>query len=1359
MKAYYAQRAHKAKANLAMPKNSLTRKITVAIVGIMLAFTGMLLPASAAAAASPNITVTLKNRPANADGKWRFGEKMNFEVKVANGADAIRVEPYTDAQHTNLDKALSGCKWNLSPNQTTNACTGSYTITPKDAGAFIPKVTYKMCAGTSCTNTNVTELPALELDQQQIEPALAVSFNIQNSQDAPWELGDTVRYKVSVTNTSSAARSYEGIESNLAGFNCKWGTINKDQTKTDCPELSHTISAEDVAAKSFTPYVKFKVYGGTSYPKNDYYTLSDDKYAFKGDPIQVGENATPGTDPEARTGVQINAPQSVANSDFSVKIDLVNQPQDGTWDKGDVAEFRITLVNSTDKARGFEIENGGTTTNLTDASGCKWFSANPREPQECYRAGHTKRITHTITAEDVAAGEFTPYARLVMHNATNYSESDIVSYLDAGPVPAPAAFESAISAPKNKYVVGQTIPFTITFKNTSGIARSFASGASNMTNTGGCKWNSAAPNDPLTCTAGYHKVTAADLERGSYTPYIQWKMHDTTGYAGDPIKQPITFGTPIEIVDQTIKITKFAQNPDSVKAKYQDGDVVKFDIELTNSSNEPVSADPDSLQWVRRYADFARKDFDSDNFQQKCAFDAIPAGEKLSCSVEYELTESDVEYGYVTAEVAFVAGKGSENEQEVSAQAYGVPTPGEFEAAKPFAVKDANPTLAATSRSGMEMLAQGAGGENSYAARIPAIAVVSNGDVLASYDYRPCDGGSGCGDSPNANWIVQRRSKDNGVTWGAPTVVAMGKSGDGRYGYSDPSYVVDHETGTIFNFHVYSQDQGFWGGNYTRNADGSVNETNRATMNFGLSVSKDNGYTWEQRVVTAQVLDGKVPPIQSCFATSGAGTQKIQAPHKGRLLQNAACLKNDGSVAAFTLYSDDHGTTWKSGALTDVKPGDLNLKFDENKVVELGNGDLMLNSRTSDGSGKGYRIVAISKDGGETWGEYKVDKNLPDTTNNAQIIRAFPNAKPGTLRSQVLLFSNTHDNGRNKGYVKISYDNGATWQPGSVIRSNGTGYTTMAVQPDGSIGLLLEPSGGGWADIAYMNFNLAWIDPDHDLDSELKAKSGFEEQRATDGLVIADIAAAGFFERNDPALNDRFTATGLPQGLSIDPATGVISGTPAAGNMDEQTFKVQVTLAEAEDGTGYPRTAEASFDLVLAANPNPDTPVTPGAVSNVDSQGATDPDALDPASCTVAPFAQVTLMEGVAYRAEVLDASGAAGETKHIDAAGKVEYGYGQTLRITAVAEDGFVLAPNATATWTWSAPTLAALNCSGTPSDGDKPAQTGESGQPAQAGKRADVKHISDTGSSLGWVVLAALGLIAAGGAAVASRRSWMVA
>ena len=202
--------------------------------------------------------------------------------------------------------------------------------------------------------------------------------------------------------------------------------------------------------------------------------------------------------------------------------------------------------------------------------------------------------------------------------------------------------------------------------------------------------------------------------------------------------------------------------------------------------------------------------------------------------------------------------------------------------------------------------------------------------------------------------------------------------------------------------------------------------------------STDNGHTWELRTITDDVLGERAANLTGCFATSGAGTQKQYEPYKGRLLQQAACGKQGGGFLAITIFSDDNGKTWQGGNFASETEGTNGFRwnYDENKVVELSDGRLMLNSRIPRGShGQGYRLVAISEDGGMNWGEYHIDNELQDSQNNAQLLRPFPSADSGTLRSKVLLFSNTkHHWDRVNGHVSMSYDDGETWPVSKQIR-------------------------------------------------------------------------------------------------------------------------------------------------------------------------------------------------------------------------------------------------------------------------------------------------------------------------------------
>ena len=353
-----------------------------------------------------------------------------------------------------------------------------------------------------------------------------------------------------------------------------------------------------------------------------------------------------------------------------------------------------------------------------------------------------------------------------------------------------------------------------------------------------------------------------------------------------------------------------------------------------------------------------------------------------------------------------------------------------------------------------QLATNGEGGWPNY--RIPALTVTNDGDVLASYDGRPTGA-----DSPGPNSILQQRSTDNGQTWQEPTVVREGQTQEPIEGYSDPSYIVDRETGSIFNFHVFSLDRGF------RDSQPGVDPEDRDVIHANVARSDDNGQTWSHETITADITDAE--EWRSRFAAAGQGIQLKYGEHAGRLIQQYTIINDDldGAYQAVSIYSDDHGETWQAG-----EP--VGVGMDENKTVELSDGRVMLNSRDSHGSG--YRKVAISEDGGETYGEVVVDQQLPDPTNNASIIRAFPNAPEGSAEAQVLLFSNAGSTtARANGVVRMSCDDGQTWPVSKVFQPGGMAYSTLVTQADGTIGLLYEPEGGNGG-IRYANFNLAWLD-------------------------------------------------------------------------------------------------------------------------------------------------------------------------------------------------------------------------------------------------------------------------------------------
>lgn len=316
-------------------------------------------------------------------------------------------------------------------------------------------------------------------------------------------------------------------------------------------------------------------------------------------------------------------------------------------------------------------------------------------------------------------------------------------------------------------------------------------------------------------------------------------------------------------------------------------------------------------------------------------------------------------------------------------------------------------------------------GEGSPYYRIPALAVSAAGTVLAAYDARPT-----LRDLPSNIAVLVRRSRDHGRTWEPPIVVRRDSA---PRGYGDPSFVVDRKTRRIFLFYAASVRQGIFGSH--RGNDENDPNIHQAD----LSWSDDDGLTWQHRRITGAI---KRPEWVSLFASSGAGIQVQQGPHRGRLIQQFA-VRVDTAFYAASALSDDHGATWRMGAL--VGPG-----ADENKVVELSDGRLMLNSRATP-----HRRIAFSDDGGESWTGWRDEPQLQDPANNGAIIR-YDERDRGS-RSHWLLLSNTdHRKERRNVTVKLSCDDGATWPFRTVVDSGPSAYSTIARLADGMLGVLYE---------------------------------------------------------------------------------------------------------------------------------------------------------------------------------------------------------------------------------------------------------------------------------------------------------------
>ncbi|MCU4174207.1 sialidase family protein [Carboxylicivirga sp. N1Y90] len=315
--------------------------------------------------------------------------------------------------------------------------------------------------------------------------------------------------------------------------------------------------------------------------------------------------------------------------------------------------------------------------------------------------------------------------------------------------------------------------------------------------------------------------------------------------------------------------------------------------------------------------------------------------------------------------------------------------------------------------------------------RIPALITAPNGDLVAAIDERV----PSCGDlkwSKDIN-IVVRRSSDNGLTWSEIETVVDFPIGQSA---SDPSMIVDEVNDAIFMFYNYMDL-----------------DKEKDVYYFHVVKSTDNGKSWsEPEDITAQIA---LPEWKNDFKfiTSGRGIQTS----KGVLLHTIVNLEKGGHV----FGSHDYGLTWFVINQA-IKP------FDESKIIELNNGDWMINSRVKS---IGHRYVHISKDEGLTWVS-KADEQLVDPTCNASIIR-YTSTKDGYDKDRLLFCNANHKKKRSNLTVKISYDEGKTWSKGKTIYKGGSAYSSLAILENGDIGVFFEKD--GYKENPFVSFSLDWL--------------------------------------------------------------------------------------------------------------------------------------------------------------------------------------------------------------------------------------------------------------------------------------------
>jgi len=308
--------------------------------------------------------------------------------------------------------------------------------------------------------------------------------------------------------------------------------------------------------------------------------------------------------------------------------------------------------------------------------------------------------------------------------------------------------------------------------------------------------------------------------------------------------------------------------------------------------------------------------------------------------------------------------------------------------------------------------------------RIPSLISTNNEVLIAAIDER----NKSCSD---LKWnrdinIVIRKSNDQGKTWSKIEKIIDFPIGQSA---SDPSMIVDRFTNEIFLFFNYMD---------LDNA--------KDVYRFMLIKSLDDGESWSKPIDITNQITKKEWVNDFMFITSGRGTQTKE----GTLLHCLVNLNNGTHV----FGSNDHGKNWFLFGNA-LKPGD------ESKIVELNNGNWLVNSRVNS---NGFRYSHLSKNNGLTWESYK-NNDLIDPGCNASILN---------YDDSFLLFSNAHNSSSRKNLsISLSKDSGKNWIKNKTIYSGESAYSSMIKLKNGDIGLFFEKD--NYTKNVFVRVPVSWI--------------------------------------------------------------------------------------------------------------------------------------------------------------------------------------------------------------------------------------------------------------------------------------------
>ena len=551
------------------------------------------------------------------EGSFGLGDTVTFNITATN----IYADPQTITLEEIDGVTLAQSEFADVPAGETVETTATYTITEADiiAQTFTNTVTAKVGNVTKKAEDTVT---ASEIDDPQ--PSLSVTK--ETTSEAPadgYALGDTIEYKITVTNDGNLTISNIKVTDTVAGYDAEDITANLDKTtlapgESATATFTHEVTEQDILAGSV---------------KNDATATGDNE---SDDPTDPGDGDTedPVEDPDPSLSVEKETTSTPANGD--------------KYALGETIEYKITVTNDgnltisdikvTDTVAGYDAED--ITANLDKTTLAPGESA-------------TATFTHEVTEQDILAGtvknDATADGSNKSDDPTDPGDGDTEDPIE-DPQPSLSVEKKTVSTPENgeTYALGETIEYEITVTNDGNLTISDIQVTDTVAGYDAEDISAALDKSELapgeSAVAKFtHEVTEQDILAGTVkndaTADGSNKSDDPTD-PGDGTTEDPTDDPQPKLSSEKTSTGKMTGKDENGKAAYAEGDELTYTISVTNEGNL-TATDIKVVDEKLGYTEDSPYVYEG----------SIEPGKTVDVLVEkYTVTEEDVEAGSVLNE-------------------------------------------------------------------------------------------------------------------------------------------------------------------------------------------------------------------------------------------------------------------------------------------------------------------------------------------------------------------------------------------------------------------------------------------------------------------------------------------------------------------------------------------------------------------------------------------------------------------------------------------------------------------------------------------------------------------------------------